>query len=472
MDTTKAKSGKSSFSLVIFVLSLTTLMSSIDTNIVNIGLPTISKAFNAGFASLQWIALSYLLAVTSLIVGIGRIGDIFGKKSIFAWGIIIFTAASLLCGVSTSIYELIIFRALQGIGGSILMALSFAIAGDLIPREKLIQSMAVLTSMLPIGFALGPSVGGILISLFSWRAVFYFNIPIGLVALLLVRKFPEIAVSEKVQKVDIGGMMILIATLICYVLSVTLAEDQGFSPHVTLLALLTILGIAAFVFLEKRLAFPLINPNMFKNIVFSSSLIISVLIYTVMTGAVIILPFYLQQAEGFTTATAGLLMTTGPVGCAIFTPLAGKVAKRFGNPWVMILGILALGIGAFMMSSLSLFSSAVRFAVLYFLFNGSLAFFQTPNNAAIISLAKPEQRGLASGLLNLSRTIGQTTGAAVIGAIFYYFTGSKSIAKVYPGNIAIGIHNTFLVAALIMACGFLVALLTLRPKKETAPFTN
>ncbi|PRR84818.1 MFS transporter [Clostridium luticellarii] len=138
------------YGLVIFVLSLTTLMSAIDTNIVNIGLTTIEKSLDANFISLQWVALSYLLAVTSLIVGIGRIGDIFGKKRIFIFGIGLFTFTSLLCGASASIYELIAFRAFQGIGGSILMALSFAIAGDMIPKEKIIQGMSILTVMFDV----------------------------------------------------------------------------------------------------------------------------------------------------------------------------------------------------------------------------------------------------------------------------------------------------------------------------------
>lgn len=452
--------------LVIFVLSLTTLMSAIDTSIVNIGLPTIGRAFNADFASLQWIALSYLLAVTSLIVGIGRIGDMFGKKNIFIYGIIIFTVASLLCGISTSIYELIIFRALQGIGGSILVTLSFAIAGDLIPKEKLIQSMGVLTSMLPIGFALGPSVGGFLISLLGWRYIFFINIPVGILAFILTTKFQDIPIAEKKQKFDFLGMLILTSTLICYVLSVTLAEDQGFSLEVIVFAIMAIIGIIAFLLVEKNIDFPLIDLNMFRNSVLSSSLVISILVYTVISGAVVILPFYLQQAKGFSTSASGLLMMTGPVGCAIFTPIAGRVSKRFGNVNVMILGILALSLGALWMSTMNLSSSALSFAVALFVFNGSLAFFQTPNNAFIISTAKPEQRGLASGLLNLSRTIGQTTGAAVIGAIFYFFNETKALDNSSPVNIGVGIHNTFLIAASIMLCGLIIGFILLRPQKE------
>ena len=452
--------------LVIFVLSLTTLMSSIDTNIVNIGLPTIAKVFGASFASLQWITLSYLLAVTSLIVGIGRIGDIFGKKKIFTCGIVIFTVASLLCGLSTSIYSLIAFRAVQGVGASILMALSFAIVGDLVPKDKLIQSMAILTSMLPIGFALGPSIGGALIGLFGWESIFFLNLPIGILALIFVLKFPKIPISEKEKKLDFLGMGTLTITLIGYVLGITLAEEQGFSNLVIGLLVLAIMGVIIFIFIEKKVEAPLIDLSMFKEAIFSSSLAISVIIYTVITGTILILPFYLQQGKGYSTALSGLLMTVGPVGCFILTPISGQVAKKLGNFTTMILGIGIFTLGIFVMSTLNEYSSSIYFAIIFFLFNGSLALFQTPNNASIISLAKPEQRGLASGLLNLSRTVGQTTGAALIGAIFYFFTGTKSLENLNPSNIATGIHNTFLVETGIMIIGCIIAYKTLMPKRR------
>lgn len=456
------------FGLVIFVLSLATLMSSIDTNIVNIGLPTIGKALNAGFSTLQWIALSYMLAVTSLIVGIGRIGDIFGKKKIFIFGIILFTIASFLCGIAGSIYSLIGFRALQGIGGAVLMALSFAIAGDLVEKSRLMQGIAILTIMMPIGFALGPSVGGFLISIFGWRAVFFFNVPIGILAFVFVRKFPEIPVTEKIRKFDVPGMLALTVTLICYVLSVTLAEDQGISRNVIVLWILTALGVAVFILMERNSRYPLIRLSMFKNIIFSSSLVMTILTYTVMTGNVIILPFYLQQAKGLSTSFSGLLMMAGPLGCALFTPLSSKAAEKFGNFSVMIFGMMILGIGALLMSTLNISTHAAKFTGILFLFNGSLAFFQTPNNAAIISSAKPEQRGLASGILNLARTIGQTTGASVIGAVFYCFMKTKSIKAANPVNIASAIHHTYFVAAAILALGLVIGILTSRAEKLNA----
>jgi EmrB/QacA subfamily drug resistance transporter len=451
---------------VVFVLCLTTLMSSIDTSIVSIGLRTIEEALNANFSSVQWVILSYMLALTSLIVAIGRIGDIFGKKKLFIFGIALFTVTSFLCGASVSIYELIVFRAFQGIGAAILIALSFAIVGDLIPKEKIMDGMAALTATMPIGFALGPSIGGFLISAFGWQSIFLLNVPLGAIAFFMALRFPSIPISEKVQKFDIGGMLILAATLVAYVLSVTLAENLGISGIVIPLIAATIVGVVVFIIVEEKTKTPLIHLKMFKDAIFSVSLVISVILYATTNGFNTIFPFFLEQAKDFSPSTAGLLMMAGPLGCAAFTPVANGMAKRLGNAKTMIFGILILGIGVLIMSTFGVLTSIITIAILVFLWNGGLAFFQAPNNAFIMSLAKPEQRGLISGLLNLARTIGQTTGIAVLGAFFYLFTRKKSIVTASPTSIVGGIHRTFLVAVLIVACAFLLGLTVYKPWKK------
>lgn len=449
----------------ILVLSLATLVAAIDTNIVNIGLPTISRDLHTGFSSVQWVMLSYMLAVTVLIVGVGRIGDLFGKKWIFNAGLFLFSVSSLFCGLSRSIGTLIAMRALQGVGGAILMALSFALVADLVPREKIMGSMAVLTAMLPIGFALGPTVGGLLLSLGSWRYLFFFNVPLGLVALALSLKFPDDRTPAARRRFDWVGLLLMIAALVAYVMGIIRTEDLGIAPETVLLFLGAAAGLCLFLLWERRESTPLVELSMFRSGTFSASLVVSVLVYTVITGNWLIVPFYLQQAKGFSTLTCGLLMTVGPVGCAVFTPVASKLSERFGSFIVMKAGMLAFAVGTFGMSALNVHTGTPGFIVTLFCFNGSLAFFQTPNNAEVISAAPPEKRGVASGLLNLSRTVGQTTGTALLGAIFYCFAGTKTLANAKPAGIVTGIHSAYFIAGFIAAAAFLIGLKWLVPEK-------
>jgi MFS family permease len=258
-------------------------------------------------------------------------------------------------------------------------------------------------------------------------------------------------------------MLILASTLVSYVLSITLAENHGMSRTVISLIVATIIGIILFIAAEKKTEVPLVHLDMFKNAVFSVSLIISVILYATVNGYGFILPFYFEQAKFFSTSLAGIVMMAGPVGCALFTPVAGGAASRFGNAKVMTFGILMIAIGVFFMSNFGLHTSVSTIAITLFLCNGCLAFFQTPNNAFIMTLAKPEQRGLTSGILNLSRTIGQTTGTAVIGAIFYFFTRTNSMKTGNSQSIVIGMSHTFLVEVLIMTCALLLGLIAYRP---------
>lgn len=461
--------------LILLGLSLSTLMTSLDTNITAIGLPSIAKALNTDFSSLQWIVLSYLLSITVLIVGVGRIGDMFGKKLLYLSGIMIFTFSSLACGLSSSVAMLVAARIVQGVGGAILMSMSFAMAGDLVPKEKIPEVMGFLTSMLTLGIALGPSLGGILISAFGWHIIFFINIPVGIATFLIALQFPKSEVTGTDRHFDWLGMLALAAVLICYDLAITLSESQGLSMTVAFLLIAAVLTAAAFLFVEKKVHSPLIDLKIFANRVISGSLGISVIAYAMIMTINIVLPFFLTDARKLPTFEVGLLMAAGPLSTTIFGPVAGKAAERFGNRPVMIGGLLGFGTGCFLMTTLNPLSSPWGFAARIAFSNGSFAFFQTPNNAAIIASAEPEQRGVISGLLNLVRTLGQTTGASLMGAVFAYFTmkaqgagsanGQYSVSSASPSAIAAGVHGTFIAVVFAIAAAVIIGFFTLRPKE-------
>lgn len=464
--------------LILLGLSLATLMTSIDTNIVSIGLPTITKSLNTNFSSAQWIILSYLLSITVLIVGVGRIGDMFGKRNLYLTGIAIFTFASLVCGFSSSVYMLITARILQGVGGAILMAMSFALVGDLFSKEKISQAMGFLTSMLTLGIALGPSLGGVLISMFGWHIIFLVNIPIGIGAFVIAFQFPKMKVTHAKQGFDWLGVMVLAVALICYNLGITFSEAQGAS--VTVVSLLTFAAISTVVLLlvEKKVSSPLIDLTIFQNKVISGSLAISMIVYAMIMTISIVLPFFLTDAQRLSTVEVGLLIAVGPLATTILGPIAGKAASRFGNQAVMIAGMIGFGIGCCLMTTLTKNSSPFDFALRIAISNGSFAFFQTPNNAAVITSAQPEQRGVISGLLNLARTLGQTTGASLMGAIYAYFTMAAqkahsgevhgSTSSITPAAIISGVHGTFLVVTVVVLIAIIIGIFTLSQKKESS----
>lgn len=463
-------------SLILLGLSLATLMTSIDTTIVSVGLPTIAKELNTNFSSVQWIVLSYLLAITTLIVGIGHIGDMYGKKWLYLSGIVIFTTASLGCGLSSSIYMLIAARVLQGIGGAILMVLSFALVVDVVPKEKIPKAIGILTSMLTLGIALGPSLGGILISVFGWHIIFLVNIPIGIVTFIIALNFPKLEVIHAEKHFDWLGVLALAASLISYNLGIAFSESQGLSVNVILLIIFSIISAAIFIIIEKNVSSPLINLSIFKDRIISGSLGISVIIYAIIMSISIVLPFFLTDAQGLPTFEVGLLITVGPLATTVMGPIAGKAAARFGNRPIMISGMIGFGIGCLLMTTLTPSSSPIGFAIRIAISNGSFAFFLTPNNAAIMASAKPEQRGVISGLLNLARTLGQTTGVSLMGAAFAYFTmtaqgishiGNEqySVSSASPAAITSGIHGTFIVAVIAVVIAIIVGIITLREQK-------
>jgi EmrB/QacA subfamily drug resistance transporter len=465
-------------SLILLGLSLATLMTSIDTNIVAVGLPTIAKALNTSFSSVQWIVLSYLLSITTLIVGIGRIGDLFGKKWLYLVGIVIFTTASLVCGLSSSINMLIAARVLQGIGGAILMSLSFAFVGDVTPKEKIPQVMGILTAMLTLGIALGPSLGGILISLFGWHVIFLINIPIGIITFIIALNFPKSEVTHTEQHFDWLGVLALAVSLTCYDLGITFSESQGLSINVLLLIIFSIISAAVFIIIEKNISSPLINLRIFKDRIISISLGISVILYAMIMSIGMILPFFLSDAQGLPILEVGLLIAVGPLATTLMSPIAGKAAAKFGNLPVMISGMIGFGIGCLLMTTLTLSSSPIGFAIRIAISNGSFAFFQTPNNASIMASAKPDQRGVISGLLNLARTLGLTTGASLMGAVFAYFTMTTqgisphienkqfSASLASPAAITSGIHGTFTIAVIAVVIAIIAGIYYFSPTEK------
>src|SRR5712692_7131700 len=335
-------------------LSLSMLLPSLGTSIANVGLPNLAQAFNASFQEVQWIVLAYLLAITTLIVSVGRLGDITGRRRLLLAGIVLFTVASVLCGVAPTLWLLIAARVAQGLGAAIMMALTMAFVGETVSKAKTGSAMGLLGTMSAIGTALGPSLGGVLIAGLSWRAIFLVNVPLGILTFLLAHR--HLPVDRRGPKADRAGFdnvgtLLLALTLAAYALAMTIGRG-GFGPLNMALLLAAVFGVGLFVIAEARATSLLIRLAMFRDSVLSASLAMSALVSTVIMATLVVGPFYLSRALGLDEALVGLVLSVGPVAAALTGVPAGRVADRFGAQRMTIVGLLGIAAGSFVLSML------------------------------------------------------------------------------------------------------------------------
>ncbi|MHC8294558.1 MFS transporter [Pseudomonas sp. LB3P58] len=441
-------------------LSLSMLLSSLGTSIANVGLPTLAQVFNASFQHVQWIVLAYLLAITTLIVSVGRLGDITGRRRLLLTGIGLFTLASALCGFAPTLWLLIGARALQGIGAAIMMALTMAFVGETVTKAKTGSAMGLLGTMSAIGTAMGPSLGGLLIGGFGWRAIFLITVPLGLLTLVLAHRYlPADRQKPKTDRAgfDPLGTLLLALTLAAYALAMTLGRGS-FGPFNIALLLAAGGGACLFVFTEARVTSPLIRLAMFRDPVLSGSLAMSLLVATVMMATLVVGPFYLAHGLGLDAVLVGLVLSVGPFVAALTGVPAGRIADRFGAQRMTLAGLIAMATGCLTLSVLPETFGIGGYLLPMVVMTLGYALFQTANNTAVMADVQPDQRGVISGLLNLSRNLGLITGASALGAVFALASASVDIATARPEAVASGLRITFAVALVLIAVALAIAL--------------
>jgi MFS family permease len=385
-------------------LSLTMLMSSLDTSIANTALPALSHAFGASFQSVRWVVLAYLLTLTVLTVIVGRLGDIAGRRRLLLAGLVVFTLASLACGVAPNLVVLLAARAAQGLGAAGMMSLAVALVGDIVPAAKTGRAMGLLGTMSAIGTTLGPSLGGVLTARFGWEAIFLVNLPIGMLALLLVyRGVPADRAGARATHVD---------------------------------------AVAGISLLRTRA----INASLFAT----------VLVAAVMMTTLVVGPFYLSRSLGLDAAEAGVALSIGPLVAVLAGWPAGRLVDRFGAPAMTLAGLIGLAAGASMVGVVSVTSGVAGYVAPIAGMTASYALFQAANNTFLMTTAGPRHRGAIAGMLGLGRNVGLIAGAWAMGIVFAWAVGTGDAATANPDVVAAGVRVTFRVSAGLIAAGIAV----------------
>ena len=456
-------------------IGLGVLMFTIDTSIVNIALPTLVKVLNTSFATIQWVVLSYLLIVTALVLGAARLGDMLGKKRLYNIGLIVFTVSSLLCGLAPNVEFLIAFRALQGLGALFISALGAAIITEVFPHSERGRALGIIGAVVSLGIALGPTVGGLLIGVAGWRTLFLVNVPIGIFASFIVaRVVPPLPRSAVKQRFDTLGALLMTVTLTCFALGMTEGQNRGFGSGVAIALLISaVISLVGFLVLESRIEQPMLALDMFRNLQFSLSLLMGLLVFIAIAGLIFILPFFLELVLKFSTQQVGLLLAVSPVLGGIVAPMSGSLSDRFGSRIISLIGLVLMVIGCLQLSTLNAQVTELGYIWRVAPFGIGFGFFQSPNNSAIMGGVSRERLGIASGLLSLTRTLGQTAGVPLLGALFAGLTLSNSnlapntnLTTAPTEALVYGLQGTFHVAALILSAAAILTAVVWRMERS------
>ncbi len=406
--------------LVLLTIGVGTFMSALDGSVVNAILPVIQAYFKTDVAAVEWVVTIYLLAVSGLLLAFGRLGDLRGNKAVYLWGFVIFVAGSALSGFAPTIGFLIAARALQAVGAAMLFSNSPAIITKTFPGAERGRALGLQGTMTYLGLTTGPFLGGWLASRFGWHAVFFINIPIGLLAVWLSwQMIPNDLPSERREKFDLFGSLAFMAGLVILLFALNRGQEWGwFSAPILGLLAAAVFILSLFVWLELRVPAPMLDLSLFRSRAFNTAAISPVLNYIGIYSLLFLMPFYLIQGRGLSPSQTGLILTAQPLAMALMAPFAGNFSDRIGAQIPTTLGMLIMSAGLFMLTRL-MPETPIAYVVAGLAVSGfGSGMFVAPNNSALMGAAPRNRQGIASGVLALARNVGMALGVGLTGAVF------------------------------------------------------
>ena len=456
---------------VMAMVDIGAFMATLDASIVNISLPKISLYFQVPLSGLvEWVIIAYLLVIASLLLILGRLSDMLGQKLLWVLGLAIFTVSSALCGAAPSLLALVLFRALQGIGGAMLMAIGPAMITRAFPATERGRALGLLGLVVAAGTSAGPTVGGIITEVFSWRWIFYINVPIGILGVIATLRL----LTERMlptwgrQRFDLGGAVLLTAGLCCLMLGLSFGQELGWHSLAIVglfAAALALLG--AFLINERYAQEPIVDFSLFRNHLFSAALASSFLCFLALFAVMFLMPFYLEELLALSPKEAGLIMTAVPLTISVVAPISGWLSDRFGSQVLSSLGMAVSCAGLWFLSQLTARASFWDIVWPLAVTGFGQALFQPPNSNAIMSAVPPPRLGIASSFLATVRVLGQASSVAVAGAIFTMLGGAQAGAALVQ---RLGLPVATLEATFLHA--FRLALLTCMAIAAIGVFTS
>lgn len=406
--------------LILAAVMAGSFMGPLDGSIVNTVLPEITRSFGTDISIAQWVPTVYLLTLSCLILLYGRLGDIIGYRRVFLIGLSCFTVASMLCGLSQSIWMLIGFRALQGLAAGMTTAVGIAIITAAFPPRERGKALGIYAISIAAALGLGPTLGGLIAEYLSWRYVFFVNVPIGVLSIFWCYRVVPPSVTKPDQRLDWRGASAVFVFLTSLLLFANRGQDWGWtSAAIISLLAVAVISAAAFLCVERRQGQPMLDLGLFQSRVFSFASLSALLNFMSLYALIFITPFYLAYVLGFSILKVGLVMAASPIATLFVAPLSGALSDRIGTRPFAVGGMCICAAGLFLMSGLEASSSVTDVVWRLVVCGIGGGMFQSPNNSAIMGSVPVVRLGVASGMISTMRTVGMVLGIAVVGAVLY-----------------------------------------------------
>jgi EmrB/QacA subfamily drug resistance transporter len=440
--------------LILVICCMSLLIVGTDATIVNVALPSIRQELHASLSGLQWSVDAYTLVIGSFLLAAGSTADRFGRRRVFQAGLTLFTLGSLLCSLAPNVTALIIFRCLQALGGAMLNPVALSIISNTFTeRRARARAMGVWGAVFGISLAIGPVVGGLLVTSLSWRAIFWINIPIGIAAIMLTQLFVPESKSPSARRFDPYGQVLIIVMLSTLTFGVIEGPSHGWgSPLIVTMFAVAVSAAVSLVLVESRRRQPLLEVRFFRSLPFSGASVIAVLSFGVLAGFLFVNTLYLQDGRGYSALRAGLMTLPMAVMICLFAPVSGRLVGTRGPRLPLVLAGLAMAAAAALLLRLSDSTSTLYLLGDYLLFGLAFGLVNAPISNTAVSGMPNSQAGVAASVASASRQTGNAIGVAVTGSI----VASSVAGATRDAGLASASHAAW---AVLAVCGVLVAVI-------------
>src|ERR1700704_2074567 len=436
----------------------------LDNTIVNVALPSIQRSLHMSISSLEWIVTAYALTFAALLITGGKLGDLYGRRKMFIAGLVVFTLASLACGLAPNAGFLIGARAVQGVGAALMNPATLSIITATFPPKERGQAIGIWAGVSALALAIGPLIGGLIVDNINWHWIFYVNVPVGVVGVLVSRwVIAESRDTSHEQSIDLPGLVTSGGALLALSYALIEGNKHGWgSPEIIGLFAGAAVLLAIFIWLELRQRLPMLDLALFKIGSFAGANIVAMLVSLGMFGVFFFISLYVQNVLGYSPTKAGAIFLPMTILIILIAPIAGKLSDRIGSRWLMGAGMSILGVSLLLYQRIGLHTGFWSLLPQLVLGGIGMALTMSPMTSAAMGSVPTDKAGVGSGVLNSFRQVGGSLGIALMGAILLTYQHPTKSKVVAAQQFVDGLHAALLVSAFIAFAAAAVAIVMVR----------